>query len=181
MLKFKPSIRFERQVILKKLPSFACKSVSRVSPHCFTNPNFCLQTTWQRLVRRMTRFFTTVSADASLTALKDACECLTLGYKLACNKQVPLCLGLNVVWQLEVVECLKRPRLPPSLRWQWALWTDAITNSSSRFICWRWIKKCCWTSGCPRWVSAFSNSSAHISVFPGKTNLSKSLLVLYTV
>lgn len=111
MVKFKPSIRFERQVILKKLPSFACKSVSRVSPHCFTNPNFCLQSTWQRLVRRMTRFFTTVSADASLTALKDACECLTLGYKLACNKQVPLCLGLTVVWQLEVVECLKTPRL----------------------------------------------------------------------
>lgn len=174
MPKFKPSIGFERQVILKKRLSFACKSVSRVSPHCFTNPNFCLQSTWQRLVRRMTRFFTTVSADASLTALKDACECLTLGYKLACNKQVPLCLQLNcgvAAWGWRMLKNTS----PPSLRWQWALWTDAITNSSSRFICWRWIKKCCWTLGCPRWVSAFSNRSAHILVFPGKTNLSKSL------
>lgn len=46
------------------------------------------QTAWQRLVRRMTRFFTTVNADSSLTALKDACDSLALGFKLACNKQV---------------------------------------------------------------------------------------------
>nr|XP_057942264.1 serine/threonine-protein kinase Chk1 isoform X1 [Doryrhamphus excisus] len=46
------------------------------------------QTPWQRLVRRLTRFFTTVSADASLASLKDACEGLALGYKLTCTKQV---------------------------------------------------------------------------------------------
>ncbi|XP_039474149.1 serine/threonine-protein kinase Chk1-like [Oreochromis aureus] len=42
---------------------------------------------WQRLVRRMTRFFTTVSADDSLTALKDICEGLALGFKLTSTKQ----------------------------------------------------------------------------------------------
>lgn len=41
----------------------------------------------------MTRFFTTVNADASLTALKDTCDCLALGFKLTCNKQVHLCLS----------------------------------------------------------------------------------------
>ncbi|XP_069577979.1 serine/threonine-protein kinase Chk1 isoform X2 [Brachyistius frenatus] len=46
------------------------------------------QSPWQRLVRRMTRFFTTVNADASLTALKDACADLSLGFKLTCTKQV---------------------------------------------------------------------------------------------
>uniref|UniRef100_A0A3P9CSC7 Serine/threonine-protein kinase CHK1 n=1 Tax=Maylandia zebra TaxID=106582 RepID=A0A3P9CSC7_9CICH len=46
------------------------------------------QSPWQRLVRRMTRFFTTVSADASLTALKDICEGLALGFKLTSTKQV---------------------------------------------------------------------------------------------
>uniref|UniRef100_A0A3P8QN04 Serine/threonine-protein kinase Chk1 n=1 Tax=Astatotilapia calliptera TaxID=8154 RepID=A0A3P8QN04_ASTCA len=45
------------------------------------------QSPWQRLVRRMTRFFTTVSADASLTALKDICEGLALGFKLTSTKQ----------------------------------------------------------------------------------------------
>lgn len=46
------------------------------------------QSPWQRLVRRMTRFFTTVGTDESSAALKDTCESLALGYKLACNKQV---------------------------------------------------------------------------------------------
>ncbi|KAI3373639.1 hypothetical protein L3Q82_022240, partial [Scortum barcoo] len=46
------------------------------------------QSPWQRLVRRMTRFFTTVNADASLSALKDACDGLALGFKLTCTKQV---------------------------------------------------------------------------------------------
>ncbi|KAG8008599.1 Serine/threonine-protein kinase Chk1 [Nibea albiflora] len=45
------------------------------------------QSPWQRLVRRMTRFFTTVNADASLTALKDACDSLALGFKVTCSKQ----------------------------------------------------------------------------------------------
>lgn len=46
------------------------------------------QSPWQRLVRRMTRFFTTVDADASLSALKDICDGLALGFKLTCTKQV---------------------------------------------------------------------------------------------
>ncbi|KAA8586960.1 hypothetical protein FQN60_000796 [Etheostoma spectabile] len=46
------------------------------------------QSPWQRLVRRMTRFFTTVNADNSLSALKDACDGLSLGFKLTCTKQV---------------------------------------------------------------------------------------------
>ncbi|XP_034034297.1 serine/threonine-protein kinase Chk1 [Thalassophryne amazonica] len=46
------------------------------------------QTPWQRLVRRMTRFFTTVDADASLSSLKDACDGLALGFKLTCTKEV---------------------------------------------------------------------------------------------
>ncbi|KAK2828629.1 hypothetical protein Q5P01_019663 [Channa striata] len=46
------------------------------------------QSQWQRLVRRMTRFFTTVNGEASLSALKDACDNLALGFKLTCAKQV---------------------------------------------------------------------------------------------
>ncbi|KAI9542419.1 Serine/threonine-protein kinase Chk1 [Dissostichus eleginoides] len=46
------------------------------------------QSSWQRLVRRMTRFFTTVNADVSLSALKDACDSLSLVFKLTCSKQV---------------------------------------------------------------------------------------------
>uniref|UniRef100_A0A7N6ANH1 non-specific serine/threonine protein kinase n=1 Tax=Anabas testudineus TaxID=64144 RepID=A0A7N6ANH1_ANATE len=46
------------------------------------------QSPWQRLVRRMTRFFTTVNADSSVSALKDACNGLALGFKLTCTKQV---------------------------------------------------------------------------------------------
>uniref|UniRef100_A0A8C2X0A5 Serine/threonine-protein kinase CHK1 n=1 Tax=Cyclopterus lumpus TaxID=8103 RepID=A0A8C2X0A5_CYCLU len=46
------------------------------------------QSQWQRLVRRMTRFFTTVNADVSLSALKDACDGLSLGFKLTCTNQV---------------------------------------------------------------------------------------------
>lgn len=48
------------------------------------------QSQWQRLVRRMTRFFTTVNADVSLSALKDACDGLALGFKLTCTNQVTL-------------------------------------------------------------------------------------------
>ncbi|XP_077447820.1 serine/threonine-protein kinase Chk1 [Stigmatopora argus] len=48
------------------------------------------QTAWQRLVRRMTRFFTSVSADISMTSLKAACDNMALSYKLTCNNQVTL-------------------------------------------------------------------------------------------
>uniref|UniRef100_A0A8C7Y8A2 non-specific serine/threonine protein kinase n=1 Tax=Oryzias sinensis TaxID=183150 RepID=A0A8C7Y8A2_9TELE len=44
------------------------------------------QSPWQKLVRRMTRFFTTVDADATLSALKDTCDALALGFKLTCRQ-----------------------------------------------------------------------------------------------
>ncbi|KAM4546740.1 serine/threonine-protein kinase Chk1 [Fundulus diaphanus] len=46
------------------------------------------QSPWQRLVRRMTRFFTNVNADASLSALKDVCDGMALAFKLTCAQQV---------------------------------------------------------------------------------------------
>ncbi|XP_076024711.1 serine/threonine-protein kinase Chk1 [Genypterus blacodes] len=46
------------------------------------------QTPWQRLVRRMTRFFTTLDADASLSALKNTCSGLALNFKCTCPKEV---------------------------------------------------------------------------------------------
>ncbi|MEQ2258300.1 Serine/threonine-protein kinase Chk1 [Xenotaenia resolanae] len=46
------------------------------------------QSLWQRLVRRMTRFFTNVNADASLSALKDVCDGMALAFKLTCAQQV---------------------------------------------------------------------------------------------
>uniref|UniRef100_A0A3P8VRM1 Serine/threonine-protein kinase CHK1 n=2 Tax=Cynoglossus semilaevis TaxID=244447 RepID=A0A3P8VRM1_CYNSE len=46
------------------------------------------QSPWQRLVRRMTRFFTAVNAEDTLSALKDVCDGLALGFKLSCTKQV---------------------------------------------------------------------------------------------
>ncbi|XP_053703367.1 serine/threonine-protein kinase Chk1 [Synchiropus splendidus] len=46
------------------------------------------QTPWQRLVRRMTRFFTTANAESSLTALKDVCSGLSLAFKVSCTRQV---------------------------------------------------------------------------------------------
>ncbi|XP_038129833.1 serine/threonine-protein kinase Chk1 [Cyprinodon tularosa] len=46
------------------------------------------QSPWQRLVRRMTRFFTNVNADASLSALKDVCDGMALTFKLTCTQQV---------------------------------------------------------------------------------------------
>lgn len=46
---------------------------------------------WQKLVRRMTRFFTSVNADASLSALKEVCDGMAFAFKLTCTKQVSLC------------------------------------------------------------------------------------------
>uniref|UniRef100_A0A8C5HLS6 Serine/threonine-protein kinase CHK1 n=1 Tax=Gouania willdenowi TaxID=441366 RepID=A0A8C5HLS6_GOUWI len=48
------------------------------------------QCQWQRLVRRMTRFFTSVDTETSLTAMKDACGELALSFKLTSPKQVTL-------------------------------------------------------------------------------------------
>lgn len=48
------------------------------------------QNPWQRLVRRMTRFFTNVDADASLRALKDISVSLAITFKVNCSKQVTL-------------------------------------------------------------------------------------------
>ncbi|XP_008330980.1 serine/threonine-protein kinase Chk1-like [Cynoglossus semilaevis] len=36
----------------------------------------------------MTRFFTAVNAEDTLSALKDVCDGLALGFKLSCTKQV---------------------------------------------------------------------------------------------
>ncbi|XP_037543337.1 serine/threonine-protein kinase Chk1 [Nematolebias whitei] len=46
------------------------------------------QSPWQKLVRRMTRFFTSVNADASLSALKEVCDGMAIAFKLTCTKQV---------------------------------------------------------------------------------------------
>ncbi|KAM4620929.1 serine/threonine-protein kinase Chk1 isoform 1-T2 [Polymixia lowei] len=46
------------------------------------------QTPWQRLVRRMTRFFTTLDADASLSALRDTCVSQGLALKHTCTNEV---------------------------------------------------------------------------------------------
>ncbi|KAF4077472.1 hypothetical protein AMELA_G00208510 [Ameiurus melas] len=42
---------------------------------------------WQRLVRRMTRFFTTLKAEASCTALRDTCISLGYTWKQSCTNQ----------------------------------------------------------------------------------------------
>lgn len=46
------------------------------------------QTPWQRLVRRMTRFFTTLDPDGTFCALRDACLGLGLTFKHTCANQV---------------------------------------------------------------------------------------------
>jgi len=70
--------------------TFGLQSWTPIGPHV-DEPGYLLppvQSQWQRLVRRMTRFFTTVNADVSLSALKDACDGLALGFKLTCTNQV---------------------------------------------------------------------------------------------
>lgn len=49
---------------------------------------FFLQNPWQRLVRRMTRFFTTEKAEASCIALRDACIAMGHTWKQSCTNQV---------------------------------------------------------------------------------------------
>ncbi|XP_029508471.1 serine/threonine-protein kinase Chk1 [Oncorhynchus nerka] len=46
------------------------------------------QTPWQRLVRRMTRFFTTLDSSASCSALRDTCINLGHTFKHTCTNQV---------------------------------------------------------------------------------------------
>uniref|UniRef100_A0A8C9RCH9 Serine/threonine-protein kinase CHK1 n=1 Tax=Scleropages formosus TaxID=113540 RepID=A0A8C9RCH9_SCLFO len=46
------------------------------------------QSPWQRLVRRMTRFFTTLEAEQSFTALRDACIAMGYTWKPSCANQV---------------------------------------------------------------------------------------------
>ncbi|NWW90231.1 CHK1 kinase, partial [Rhynochetos jubatus] len=46
------------------------------------------QSPWQRLVKRMTRFFTKLDADGSYCALREACEKLGYGWKKSCTNQV---------------------------------------------------------------------------------------------
>ncbi|KFR01966.1 Serine/threonine-protein kinase Chk1, partial [Nipponia nippon] len=46
------------------------------------------QSPWQRLVKRMTRFFTKLDADGSYRALKEVCEKMGYGWKKSCTNQV---------------------------------------------------------------------------------------------
>lgn len=46
------------------------------------------QSPWQRLVKRMTRFFTKLDADGSYRALQEACEKMGYGWKKSCTNQV---------------------------------------------------------------------------------------------
>ncbi|KAK6468012.1 serine/threonine-protein kinase Chk1-like isoform X1 [Huso huso] len=46
------------------------------------------QSPWQRLVRRMTRFFTKLDADRSYASLKDVCEKMGYTWKKSCTNQV---------------------------------------------------------------------------------------------
>ncbi|XP_048471630.1 serine/threonine-protein kinase Chk1 isoform X1 [Rhincodon typus] len=48
------------------------------------------QSSWQRLVKRMTRFFTKLNAEQSYLALKDVCEKLGYTWKKSCNNQVTI-------------------------------------------------------------------------------------------
>ncbi|KAM9255710.1 LOW QUALITY PROTEIN: serine/threonine-protein kinase Chk1 [Cariama cristata] len=47
------------------------------------------QSPWQRLVKRMTRFFTKLDADSSYRALKEVCE-MGYGWKKSCTNQVTI-------------------------------------------------------------------------------------------
>lgn len=84
--------RFYRNILFSLRSSTRNTHAQKFCVICTTS-HICLQTLLQRLVRRLTRFFTTVNADASLSALKSACDCLALNYKLACTKLVHLHLG----------------------------------------------------------------------------------------
>lgn len=46
------------------------------------------QSPWQRLVRRMTRFFTKLDADRSYASLKEVCEKMGYTWKKSCTNQV---------------------------------------------------------------------------------------------
>ncbi|NXN07247.1 CHK1 kinase, partial [Indicator maculatus] len=48
------------------------------------------QSPWQRLVKRMTRFFTKLDADGSYRVLQEACEKLGYGWKTSCTNQVTI-------------------------------------------------------------------------------------------
>ncbi|XP_060702878.1 serine/threonine-protein kinase Chk1 isoform X2 [Hemiscyllium ocellatum] len=48
------------------------------------------QSSWQRLVKRMTRFFTKLNAEQSYLALKEVCEKLGYTWKKSCNNQVTI-------------------------------------------------------------------------------------------
>lgn len=55
------------------------------------------QSPWQRLVKRMTRFFTKLDADGSYRALKEVCEKMGYGWKMSCTNQVGV-RGWNWGW-----------------------------------------------------------------------------------
>ncbi|NXD88343.1 CHK1 kinase, partial [Halcyon senegalensis] len=48
------------------------------------------QSPWQRLVKRMTRFFTKLDAEGSYRALREVCEKMGYGWKKSCTNQVTI-------------------------------------------------------------------------------------------
>uniref|UniRef100_A0A8C6P7T1 Serine/threonine-protein kinase CHK1 n=1 Tax=Nothobranchius furzeri TaxID=105023 RepID=A0A8C6P7T1_NOTFU len=70
------------------------------------------QSPWQKLVRRMTRFFTNVNAEASLSALKEVCDGMTLGFKLTCTKQVTVSMldkrNNKLIFKVHLLEMSQR-------------------------------------------------------------------------
>ncbi|XP_041090780.1 serine/threonine-protein kinase Chk1-like [Polyodon spathula] len=64
----------------------------RAPPPRFTplpfHSSLSLQSPWQRLVRRMTRFFTKLDADRSYASLKEVCEKMGYTWKKSCTNQV---------------------------------------------------------------------------------------------
>lgn len=95
------------------------------------------QSPWQRLVKRMTRFFTKLDADGSYRTLKEVCEKMGYGWKKSCTNQVGIgvqnrgggwdptvLLHLQIIWGI--------PPLLPFCRSPSRPRTGGTTNSSSR-------------------------------------------------
>ncbi|KAK2872684.1 hypothetical protein QQF64_017682 [Cirrhinus molitorella] len=80
----------------KEVPVYTDVSVSFSQPTCVDHMLLgtqllgtpgASQSPWQRLVRRMTRFFTTVKAEPSCIALRDACIAMGHTWKQSCTNQ----------------------------------------------------------------------------------------------
>ncbi|NXO02536.1 CHK1 kinase, partial [Rhinopomastus cyanomelas] len=66
------------------------------------------QSPWQRLVKRMTRFFTKLDADGSYRALQEVCEKMGYGWKKSCINQVTISTtdrrNNNLIFKVNLVE-----------------------------------------------------------------------------